>query len=177
MSLARQPLPVKLVISFLFADERDFSAALAEGNREFGPLDFVSEPLLFDYTDYYRKEMGPGLRRRIASFRPLMAPEDLVEVKGWTNALEDRHLNETGGRKVNIDPGTLAASKFVLATGKDYTHRIYLGKGIYGDLTLIFRNGSFTPLPWTYPDYGSQPLLGILNLLRRTYLWQLKQKG
>ncbi len=84
-------------------------------------------------------------------------------------------VNEKGGRKVNIDPGYLAAAKFVLATGKDYSHRIYLRQGIYGDLTLIFKRGSFQPLSWTYPDYGSPPLLDLINLLRRKYLWQLKR--
>jgi hypothetical protein len=177
VSLPQEPQPVKLVLSVLFTEEGDLPAVLAECNREFGPLDFVSEPLLFAYTDYYEKEMGSGLRRRIVSFRPLIPPEDLVEVKRRTNDLEGRHLNERKGRKVNIDPGILAASKFVLATGKDYTHRMYLGKGIYGDLTLMFRNGAFTALPWTYPDYGSEPLLGLLTLLRKAYLWQLKQKG
>jgi hypothetical protein len=90
--------------------------------------------------------------------------------------MEARFPNERGGRKVNIDPGYLAASKFILATGKDYSHRIYLGKGIYGDLTLIVQKGAFTPLPWTYPDYASQPLIGLLNLLRQRYLWQLRQE-
>ncbi|HYB19437.1 MAG TPA: DUF4416 family protein, partial [Thermodesulfobacteriota bacterium] len=100
-----------------------------------------------------------------------------VSVKLWTNALEGQTLNEQGGRRVNIDPGHLAAAKFILATGKDYSHRIYLGEGIYGDLTLIFQKGTFSPLPWTYPDYASEPLLGIINLLRRRYLWQLKNTG
>ena len=140
-------------------------------------MDFVSEPLPFDFTDYYEREMGKGLWRRMVSFGPLIGPEQLGAVKRWANTQEGQTLNEEKGRRVNIDPGYLAASKFILATGKDYTHRIYLGGGIYADLTLIFQKGSFSPLPWTYPDYASEPLLGILNLLRKHYLWQLKNLG
>jgi len=78
---------------------------------------------------------------------------------------------------VNIDPGYVAGPKFVLLTGKDYSHRLYLGEGIYGEVTLMVRQGRFAPLPWTYPDYASQPLLGILESLRKRYLWQLRQQG
>ncbi len=152
------------------------AAALAETDRQYGPLDFLSEPLQFDFTDYYAGEMGTGLQRRIASFRSLISPEELVDVKLWTNRCEADHLNEQRGRKVNIDPGYVAAARFVLTTGKDYSHRIYLGKAVYGELTLMFQNGAFTPLPWTYPDYASQPLLGLLALIRKHYLWQLKNQ-
>jgi hypothetical protein len=177
VSLPRQPKAVKLVMSFLFKEEKDFAQALSETDSRYGPVDFLSESLPFDFTPYYELEMGEGLGRRIASFEPLISPGQLSGVKLWTNALEGRSPNERGGRKVNIDPGYLAASKFILATGKDYSHRIYLGEGIYGDLTLIFQKGAFTPLPWTYPDYASQPLIGLLNLLRKRYLWQLKNAG
>lgn len=167
---------VKLVMSFLYSQEKDFASAVSEVDQEYGPVDFLSEPLPFDFTDYYSSEMGKGLWRRIISLRPLTSPDRLVAVKLWTNRLEVRNLNEKGGRRVNIDPGYVAPSKFILATGKDYSHRIYLGEGIYGDLTLLFQKGGFSPLPWTYPDYASQPLLGLLESIRKRYLWQLKNK-
>jgi hypothetical protein len=88
--------------------------------------------------------------------------------------LETRNLNE--GEEGNIDPGYLAGSK-LFRHRKDYSHRLYLGEGIYGEVTLMVQQGGFAPLPWTYPDYGSQPILGILDSLRKRYLWQLKQQG
>ena len=176
MSLPRPPKPVKLVLGFIFREERDYPAALLEADAQYGPLDFMSEPLPFHFTDYYETEMGRGLWRRVASFEPLISPDQLPAVKLWTNALESRFLNEPGGRKVNIDPGYLTAAQFILATGKDYSHRLYLGDGIYGDLALIFQKGVFRPLPWTYPDYASQPLIGLLTILRKRYLWQLKKQ-
>ncbi len=177
MSLPRPPKVVKLVLSFIFKEVKDFTAALLEADPQYGPMDFLSEPLPFHFTDYYEPEMGKGLWRRMASFEPLISPDQLPGVKLWTNALESRFLNERGGRKVNIDPGYLAAAQFILATGKDYSHRLYLRDGIYGDLTLIFQKGAFTPLPWTYPDYASQPLIGLLSILRNRYLWQLKNQS
>jgi hypothetical protein len=177
VSVPRPPEAVKLVISFLFGEEKDFGEALSDVEREYGPVDFVSESLPFNFTDYYGPEMGRGLSRRVTSFRPLISPGQLLGVKLGTNSMEGKYLNPQGGRKVNIDPGYLAASKFILATGKDYCHRIYLGDGIFGDLTLIFQKGGFSPLPWTYPDYASQPLIGLLNLLRKRYLWQVKKEG
>ena len=177
MSLPRPSKPVKLVMSFIFSQEKDLPPALCRADQRFGPVDFVSETLAFDFTSYYSSEMGKGLWRRMVSFEPLVMPDQLVSVKLWTNAQELQILNEQGGRRLNIDPGYLAASKFILATGKDYSHRIYLGEGIYGDLTLVFQKGAFSHLPWTYPDYASEPLLGIINLLRKRYLWQLKNTG
>jgi hypothetical protein len=177
VSLPRPPKAVKLVMSFIFKEAKDLAGVLLEAEPQYGPMDFLSEPLPFNFTDYYEPEMGRGLWRRMASFEPLVSPDQLPEVKLWTNALESRFLDERGGRKVNIDPGYLSAAQFILATGKDYSHRLYLRDGIYGDLTLIFRRGVFTPLPWTYPDYASQPLIGLLSTLRKRYLWQLKNQS
>ena len=77
-------------------------------------------------------------------------------------------------RQVNIDPGYLSAERFVLATGKNYTHRIYLSKGIFADLTLIFTKGNFHTLPWTYPDYADLRMIRFLKIVREKYLLDLK---
>lgn len=176
MSNPHPPGEVKLVMSLLYGQEKDFQGAAQALVEKYGPVDLISEPLPFSFTDYYTPEMGKNLQRRLVSFSPLISPDLLVEIKLWTNELEKKFCNEVGGRRVNIDPGYVAAAKFILATGKDYSHRIYLGQGIYGDLTLIYKKGSFQPLPWTYPDYASFPLLDLLNLVRRKYLWQVKIK-
>ncbi len=177
MSHLRPPQEVKLIFSVLYSREEDFAPLLSTADARYGPVDFVSERLAFEFTDYYEPEMGKGLGRRMIGFGPLIAPDRLVSVKIWANEHEGQNVNDRGGRKINIDPGYLAASKFILATGKDYSHRIYIGEGVWGDLTLMFKKGGFAPLPWTYPDYGSEPLLGILNQLRKKYMWQIKQEG
>ncbi len=177
MSQLRPPQQVKLVMSLLFSKEKDLAAILERIEGRFGPIDLLSETFPFDFTTYYEREMGKNLLRRMIGLGPLILPDELVKVKVWTDAEERRNLKAQGGRSVNIDPGYLAPSKFILATGKDYSHRIYIGEGIYGDLTLLFQNGKFAPLPWTYPDYGSNPLLEVLRLIRKRYLWQLKNAG
>lgn len=174
MSQPRRPQPVKLVMSFIYAEAEALKQVLRFTGGQYGPIDFLSEPFPFDFTRYYEPEMGKPLERRIASFENLIDPGDLPRIKHWTNQLEDQFRNDRQGRRVNIDPGYIGASKFILATGKDYSHRIYLGDGIYGDLTLRVREGGFHPLPWTYPDYAGEPLRKVLNLLRKKYLWQLK---
>jgi len=177
MSLPRAPKAAKLVMSFLYREEDVLAAVLTAADGKYGPLDFLSEALPFEFTSYYESEMGKKLKRRLAGFRPLILPEHLPGIKLWANGQENLHVNQKGGRKINIDPGYLASAKFILATGKDYSHRIYLGNGIYGDLTLMFQKGSFTTLPWTYPDYASSPLIDLITLLRRRYLWQMKNPG
>jgi hypothetical protein len=94
-------------------------------------------------------------------------------VKCLTNALEQQWTSD-GRRQVNIDPGYIALGKFVLATTKDQSHRIDVGQGIFAEVTLRYRHGTFEPWEWTYPDYASAPHIALLNQLRRAYQLQLK---
>ncbi len=145
--------------------------ALQDLVRLFGPMDFVTQPEPFSYTSYYEKEMGGGLLRVYGSFESLVDPETLPEIKWITNEMEERTA-VNGCRRVNIDPGLLSEERLVLATGKNYTHRIYLRKGIYADLTLIFRNGAYRALPWTYPDYADPRTRYWFGLMRGILLVQ-----
>jgi hypothetical protein len=120
--------------------------------------------------------MGGPLFRRVFSFSRLVGQETLADIKVCTNALEDNFLTE-GNRGVNIDPGLLVHSRFVLASAKDYTHKIYLGKGIYADLTLIYRAGAFCPLPWTFPDYTVQAMITFLTDVRKRYDMSCPHQG
>jgi hypothetical protein len=62
----------------------------------------------------------------------------------------------------------------VLATFKNFSHRIYLGEGVYGDLTLMYRDKNFRALDWTFPDYNSQEMLNVLHVIRDRYVMNLK---
>jgi hypothetical protein len=141
----------------------------------FGPLDMVSSWLPFDQTDYYAAEMGSPLSRRLAAFKDLIDQDALDRAKTTTNAIETAFSLE-GRRRVNLDPGYLLAERFVLASGKNHAHRIYIGSGIYADLTLIYRHSGFKPLPWTYPDYRDKRLQQFLLRVRAKYLHDLKQR-
>ena len=80
----------------------------------------------------------------------------------------------TGKRRINIDPGFLSLGKLILATTKDQCHRVYLGKGIFAEVTLFYKQKTFNPWPWTYPDYQSREYLEIFNSIRGIYQEQIK---
>ncbi len=163
----------KLIVSLFSADRQLLEVVIKELAGRFGRPDLVSEPLPFDYTDYYEREMGPGLVRRMVAFEELIRPESLPDIKLITNGIEDSPVAE-GRRRINIDPGYINRCHLILATGKPYSHRPYLRDGIYADVTLVYRDGSYHPLEWTYPDYAGRAITGLLNRLRDKYLLQLK---
>ncbi len=136
---------------------------------------FVSEPLPFDFTDYYNREMGGGLRRIITSFNKLRGRELLVESKIFTSALEAAYSVE-GRRQINIDPGYIAQEHLILATGKCYYHRPYLGSGVFADLTLVYKNKKYQSLEWTYPDYNTSEMKELFLKLRKRYIEDLKRR-
>ena len=70
---------------------------------------------------------------------------------------------------MNLDPGYLLYERFVLATGKNFSHRIYIGRGIYADLTLVYQKGAYRSLPWTYPDYAADTMRAFLTTVREHY--------
>jgi hypothetical protein len=172
LSIPTIPEPAKLVISVLSADEQLITNLVREIETEFGPPDEIVGPLEFKFTSYYDKELGSGILRWIWSFDQLLDRGRLAEVKRRTNEIELKYA-ERGARRFNLDPGFLTLGNFVLATGKNNAHRIYLAHGIFADLTLIFRSKSFQPLEWTYPDYADSQLIQILNKIRESYKCQL----
>ena len=168
MSVPCKPKPAKLVIG-LFMREKGLLDSLAdELSAAFGAIDLISAWMPFDYTPYYEAEMGTPLFRRLLAFKKLIAQQALPQIKIATNALE-RHYMHDNRRRVNIDPGYLLYERFVLASGKNFSHRIYIGSGIYADLTLIYQRGNFQKLPWTYPDYADGPILSFLRQVRLKY--------
>jgi len=174
MSRPTPPSPAKLVIGLFMKDQALLPPVSETLSGVFGPVDLVSPWLPFDYTNYYEPEMGAPLFRRILAFKSLIAQEDLPAIKQRTNRLEHDHA-DGDRRRINIDPGYLLLEKFVLATGKNFSHRIYIGQGIYADLTLTFSKGSFQTLPWTYPDYASTEIRQFLLHVRHKYSMDLKK--
>jgi hypothetical protein len=174
MGKIKEPLSVKLIASMFTARMELLEEAKARLGQEFGPLDYESELLPFDHTTYYAAEFGENLKRRFVAFEELVHPGRLAEIKLLTNALE-MEWAVGGKRRVNIDPGYVSHSKLVLATTKNHAHRIYLGQGIYAEVTLHFRDGTFRAWPWTYPDYASPSLIAIFNQIRVLYVKQLRK--
>ena len=140
----------------------------------FGPIDILTPIRSFDRTDYYQAEMGPGLMRRVAAFEHLIDPGGLARIKMVTNGIENEFCGPGGQRRVNLDPGALSLERFLLATGKNFLHRVYLAHGVYADLTLLYEQGEFRPLPWTYPDYTEKELGSDLMVIREKLKTQLR---
>ncbi|MBW2149021.1 MAG: DUF4416 family protein [Deltaproteobacteria bacterium] len=176
MSTPQIPKPVKLVASILSAEPQLLDSGIEEMEHCFGAVDFSTKPAPFVHTRYYCAEMGGGIHRRFIAFQTLVKRDRLAEIKLCTNRLEEAFRLPGRGRRINIDPGFITLDNLVLATGKNFTHRIYLGSGIYADLTLIYRKGSFRPLPWTYPDYAESSVVHMFNEIRSRYREQLKMQ-
>ena len=173
MGEAKRPQHVKLIIGMLAKDKKLFDSSEGFFIKRFGEIDYRSPLVLFNYTDYYRKEMGQPLKRRFISFKNLISPQGLSKIKIATNSLErilSKKKNNTLKREINIDPGYISDSKMVLATTKDYFHRIYLKGGIYAEVTLFWRRHSFRPFEWTYRDYRTREYIRILNGIRNSYM-------
>lgn len=165
MSRRRVPPPAALVVSVIYREEAVFSGALSCLCARFGRAGRVSDPFPFDRTDYYEREMGKGLVRRFVVFEEEVPRDSLAAAKIACEEIEGR-LAARGLRRANIDPGLLTDENFVLATGKNYSHRVYLGCGVFADLALVFRDGDYRPLPWTYPDYAGDEIRAFLRAVR-----------
>lgn len=162
--------PVKLICGVMAADEALLDRAVVRLVASYGPVDVESDVRPFDFTDYYTSEMGPHLSRKFISFERLIDPAELADIKVQTNALEETFA-VNGGRRVNLDPGYLCPSKLVLATAKDFSHRVALGQGIYAEVTLMFtKEGGIRTFHWTYPDLKSDDYHGFLFAARRKIL-------
>ncbi|HVP89933.1 MAG TPA: DUF4416 family protein [Terriglobales bacterium] len=176
MARPRAFLPVKLVCGVIYGREALYDRARELLFELHGPVELESPAFAFDLTDYYEREMGPGLARRFMSFRRLVDPSRLPDIKIATNALEDRIAVEAdaGARPVNIDPGYVTPSALVMATAKDFAHRIPLGRGIYAHLELLFTRTGVRCLDWTYPDMRRDGPRAFFLEVRRQCLEQLR---
>ena len=176
MGIPVRPLPVKLIVGMIAKDTALFGKLQDVLTKKFGRLDALSPVFEFNLTDYYLREFGTDLKRLFLSFERLISPESLTKIKQATNALEKRFSKKAGQRRVNLDPGYVTLSKLVLASTKNYGHRIYAGSGIFQEITLYFQDGTFRPGRWTYPDYRTQDHILFFNTVREKYRQQIEKK-
>ncbi|MGD9899546.1 MAG: DUF4416 family protein [Calditrichaceae bacterium] len=173
MGKIKEQLPVKYFTAITCQPSISLQEVIENIQTRFGKIDLQSSIFEFDgFTDYYKSEMGNNLNKTFVSFECLAPPEILIERKILTNKLE-YELSDSSTRKINIDPGYVTEAKMILATTKDYSHRIYLGQGIFGDLHLKFEKKSFQPQFWTYPDYQQELSIKFFNEIRNIYKHQI----
>ncbi len=171
MGEVKNPDLVNLVM-FIFAPSVEYwiEALKEELETRFGPIDYVSPALDFEkYTFYYSEEMGYGIKGKLVSFERLIHPSQLPDIKLTTNEIEEKYSVE-GKRRVNIDPGYIHHTQFVLASTKAWGNRIYLSKGIYAEVTLIYYRGKFVHFEFTYPNYREEEYKKELEKIRKLYM-------
>ena len=167
--------PHKLLIPALFSSDWRVGAVRVLVEGEFGAIDLESDSFPFDFTHYYDYEMGDAIFRVLFSIRELVNPADLAAAKIRSNRLESEQSRENGNRTINLDPGLLSLSRVILATTKQSAHRIPIGESIHAEITLLYREGHYRPLEWTYPDFRSERYGRWLEEVRSVYHLQLKE--
>ena len=166
------PPPVKLFIGMLSQDVSLIEELKNILSDIFGTVDLESPVWAWEHTRYYENEMGPELKRKFIFFKRKIRPNEISGIKLLTNEVENKHLNESGGRRINLDPGYLDAAKLVLVSTKDFSHRIYLDKGIYGEVTLIYSGKTYRTLPYTFPDYRTEEYMEVFKKAREIFKTQ-----
>jgi len=173
----RDPNPVKLIVGILAASEARLPRTRDELEARLGPIDLISDIWPFFQTRYYRDQTGSDILRQFVTIERLIDPGQLAEVKHRTNQLE-RDLAEIDDsplpRPVNLDPGIIEPSKLILASTKNFSHRIYIGQKMYAEVTLLFDRGAWRPLPYTYPDYCQQCYFDFFDRVRDKLRQQLR---
>jgi len=154
-------------VAVMYTDQMEYDRLQGIMQERFGALlGCGPEYKVADFTDYYRREFGDQLRKQFWVFATPLSMEKFHQQKVWSNSLEAQGDDER--RTLNIDPGYLAPSKLVLFSTKNFSHRVYLGNGIYGEVTMLYEHGKFRFLPWTYPDYQWGE--------NTRFMWQMRSK-
>ncbi len=176
MGQIRPVPPVKLFVSVLTSLPPVLPEVEAELATLLGPVDLRSETFPFDSTHYYDGQMGSPLSRSFFAFAGLISQAALAGIKLQTNRLEEilAHRHPAVERPVNLDPGYLEESKVILASTKNFFHRIHIGEGIYAEVTLHWQGGRWQYFPWTFPDFRTGRYEGFFSQVRRIYRDQLK---
>jgi hypothetical protein len=173
----RQPEPVKLIVGILAADEDCRARAIQGLSTELGPIDLMSQVWPFTQTHYYDQEIGSDILRQFVSLDQLVHPGDLAQIKHQTNTLEQdmaKELTHPRPRPINLDPGFIEPSKLVLASTKNFSHRIYIGKNMYAEVTLIVDKGQWCALRYTFPDYRQSHYYAFFEQVRQRLRTQLR---
>lgn len=164
-----------LFAGLLAGSEPLLAAARAAAEAEWGPIALASTPRPWTESNYYAAQMGPGLLRQFLLFEGPVGVDRLAAAKLRAIALEAAAAaGASVPRPVNIDPGLLGEHNLTLASTKRAGHRVWIGDGLWAEITLVYRDGAFQPLPWTYPDFRRPESLDFLSVARRLALAKLR---
>jgi len=173
MSIPHKDIHWKFILGILYKN-LPLEIIIEKLKEEFGAIEDITSTFPFQHTSYYEKEMGQNISRFWVAFKKMRSVKDFVTIKYQALKLEKK-WSKHNKRCVNIDPGFLSLHNFILLSFKNFSHRIPLGKGVYADLTLMYRSSrGFVKLPWTYADYQNEDFLSFLIGLRNKHKKQFK---
>lgn len=172
--LQTAPTPPGLLFgSFLYrSDLFSESQLLLRWSEHYGEDCLIFHPEFNPLFEYYAKEMGPELKRFFVISKKLLTRDYLLQTKLQTLKWEIE-WSVSGKRMVNVDVGMLTLENFILATTKNYSHRVFIGHDIFADLTFQFQKGKFQSFPWSYPDYLDEKKIDFLTQARSILLKML----
>jgi hypothetical protein len=162
------PALTKIFFGIIYKDSKGLEFAMRKISG-IGKMDVQTIEIPFAFTDYYKEEMGENLKRKWISIEKIIPENELADLKHTAISWE-KELTFGGRRTLNCDPGGICDNRVVLVTTKNFSHRIYLGKGIFGEVTLIYIGDKFQPQKWTYPDYQSDIFQDFAKKCKKKFL-------
>ena len=161
------PVEATLLFTGALYHKKEYYTAVKESlSGLFGEIAFESPAMAWDNSDYYREELGWPITRTFIFFKDKIDPLILPDIKLATNKIEEE-FSINNKRNINLDPGYMTLSKVVLASTKNYSHRLYIGKGIFAELTLVHTKGSYQPQMFTYRDYAAAECIKVFEAARK----------
>ena len=161
-----QPSDGLLFFGILYRSDLVSEEVLAQKLALFGKC-ISHTPEFNPLAQYYAKEMGEAsLLKRIFFVSTTPYPREFLLSTKLLSLEWERAWAVEDKRMVNVDVGFISAENFILATTKNYAHRVFLGQNIFADLTYQCAEGRYQTLPWTYPDFRDTPKVDFFTWCR-----------
>ncbi|MGD9127252.1 MAG: DUF4416 family protein [Planctomycetia bacterium] len=165
--------PTRLFMALFSRFGEAFDWARERAVDAWGPIAIESEPFHFEETNYYQSTMGAELIKRFWLFEKPYDQSHTVDAKLTTNDWEEEYQKLKPyevARPLNLDPGYMTAAKLILSSTKNFTHRIYLDRGIFAELTLYYKKNAWRYNDFTFPDYRRADYHAFFDKCRRYIL-------
>jgi len=171
MARAQKPPKGRLIVSIIYNSMDGLSDALKLLEKQFGRVQCETIEISYASKDY-TEEMGERLQRRFYSFEKMVERDRLPEIKALCHKIEKQFgdlVRDYAFRTVNIDPGILTPDNVVMASHREFNHRIYLGEGVFGELTLVYSRGRFVRLAWTPAEFCEGEAIDFFLRVRESF--------
>lgn len=174
LAMARilKPPRARLIVSVIHAHLDACADALRALERQFGRIVAETTDLPCANAQEYAEEMGSDLFRRFFCFDRLVERDSLAEAKAACHRIENQlgdRVHDFTFRAVNIDPGLLTADNLVMASHREFTHRVYLTNGVFAEVTLVCSQRGFVRLPWTPADFCHEDAISFFTRVRQSF--------